>query len=129
MTGRWLQPLTLDEFAAIQLHDILNDEMESLRVELHEHRDNGDGLAWARVKLSIGDLHAVWLSLDRQLRDLGNPPSDTFEAYMLEVKRWSERMPRSKANAAAHSAATRKRQELRARVLAARVAYRAKGKG
>lgn len=125
MTGRELRPFVVDEFAAVLLHELIRDEMDSLRVELHEYRDKGDGLSWARLKLTIESLHSVWWMLDWQLRGMGDPSSETLEWYMADVVRTAERMPRSKANAAV----VQRRKELRARVAAARKAARAKRKG
>ena len=117
MSGRHLGPLWLDEFTAGHLQDLLHDELESLREQLHEQRDKAHRLDWARMKLRIQGLHEFHNSIASYLREPGEPPDDVVESFKAEVQRWSHEMPRSKANATAWKAQKAEERERRAKFL------------
>lgn len=120
MSGRSLGPLWLDEFTAGYLEDLLHDELETLKEQLAEHRDNANGLAWANVKLQTMSIHRLWCSLHHHRGQLGEPLPDDVESRQQDVERWSHSMPRSKANAGAWAERKQAERERRARLAEAR---------
>ena len=120
MSGRSLGPLWLDEFTAGYLEDLLHDELETLKEQLNEHRDNANDLAWAHVKLQTFGIHSLWYDLHDRRRQLGEPLADDVQSLQQDIERWSHSMPRSKANAVAWTEKKQAERERRARLTEAR---------
>ncbi len=126
MVGRRLEVLWLDELTAAHLEALLDAEMERLKVQLHEHRDNAHRIAWARVKLRMRGLHGIWGQISSQRRQLGVPPADVMKELRSNVERIAWEMPRSKANTEALRAERAARQAKRAAALEAPKAAKAR---
>lgn len=120
MSGRQLGPLWISEFTAGYLEDLLHDELETLKEQLNEHRDNGNGMAWAHVKIQASDIHSLWCDLRYRREELGAPLPEHVESLQDDVKRWSHSMPRSNANSEAWRAKKQLDRERRANLAVAR---------
>ncbi|AWN38719.1 hypothetical protein [Methylobacterium radiodurans] len=102
MYGRDLRTITIDEFHAPYLIEVIQAEMDRLKVIQDGHRDRWEKPEYARVRVLRNELHRVWSRLTNELYVMGPPSLEDVQFLEEHIQRVSTDVPRSAGNATAY---------------------------